>query len=86
MIQKLEEVNNSFDASTIEVIESELEKVIRDMRGRNKLINIADRTEGGWSTVEKYETCDYADDSDDGKKIRQTNTSEFAEETLSTAT
>ena len=73
MIHKLEEVKNSLDASTIEAIESEIQSIIRDIKGRNKLKNIADRTEGGWSTVEEYETCDYAEDSDDNKKIRQTN-------------
>ena len=73
MIHKLAEVKNSLDASTIEDIESEIENIIRDIKGRNKLIKIADRTEGGWSTVEEYELCDYADDSDDDKKIRQAN-------------
>ena len=73
VIHKLAEVKNSLDASTIEDIDSEIENIIRDIKGRNKLIKIADRTEGGWSTVEEYETCDYADDSDDDKKIRQAN-------------
>ena len=71
MIHKLAEVKNSLDASTIEDIESG--NIIRNIKGRNKLIKIADRTEGGWSTVEEYETCDNADDSDDDKKIRQAN-------------
>ena len=39
-----------------------------------KEIKNADRTEGGWKTVKKYETGDYADNSDDDKNIRQTNT------------
>ena len=71
VIQKLGAVKNSLDD---EDIESEIEKVIRDIKDRNKLIKNADRTEGGWSTVEKYEICDYADYSDDYKKIRQANT------------
>ena len=37
------------------------------------MIMIADRTDGGWSTVEEYETCDYADDSHNDKKRRQVN-------------
>ena len=73
MIHKLEEVKNSLDASTIEDTESEIQNIIRDIKGWNKLIKIADRTEGGWSTVEEYEKCDYAEDSDDDKKIRLAN-------------
>ena len=71
VIHKLAERKNSLDASTIEDIESG--NIIRDIKGRNKLIKIADRTEGWWSTVEEYETCDNANDSDDDKKIRQAN-------------
>ena len=73
VIHKLEEVKNSLDASPIEDIESEIENIVRDIKGRNKLIKIADRTEGWWSTVEEYETCDVAEDSDNDKKIRHAN-------------
>ena len=51
----------------------EIENIIRDIKGQNELIKIAEGTEGGWSTGEEYETCDYADDSDDDRKIRQAN-------------
>ena len=60
-------MKNSLGASTVEVIESEIEKVIWNIRGRNKLIKLADITKGGCSTLEEYETCAYADDSDDDK-------------------
>ena len=62
VIEKLGHLKCSLEESTIEDIESEIENIIRDIRSRNKLIKIADRTEGGWGTVEEYETCDYADD------------------------
>ena len=44
-------------------------KVIKDIQSRNKLIRIADKTEGGWSTVEEYQQSELADDSDDDRKI-----------------
>lgn len=74
IINKLEHVKSILEVSSIEDIEAEIDKVVTDIQGRNKLIKIADRTEGGWTTVEEYEKCDYADDSDDDKKIRQANT------------
>ena len=73
VIDKLGYLKCSLEESTIEDIESDIEKVIRDIRSRYKLMKIVDRTEGGWGTVEEYETCDYADDSDDDRKIGQAN-------------
>ena len=61
------------ESSSIEDIEGLLEGIIKDIEGRIKLIRIADKTEGGWATVEEYQTSDLAEDSDDDKKIRQAN-------------
>ena len=42
-----------------------------ELKRRNKLIKMADRSVLGWDTVAEYEADPIASDSDDGKKIRQ---------------
>lgn len=73
VLEKLESVKGSLDSVTVEDVQDSLNDIINDLQGRNKLIHIADKTEGGWSTVEEYQLHDYADNSDDDRKIRQAN-------------
>lgn len=67
-LSKLEKPNTF--AATNSIIADLKSKV----KNRNKLIRIADKSAGGWSTVREYESSDIADNSDDEKKIRQAET------------
>ncbi|MES9880155.1 MAG: hypothetical protein ABW185_04660 [Sedimenticola sp.] len=68
------ETKFSLETSTIEDIGDSLENVVKLIEHRNKLIKIADRSDGGWNTVQEYEKGDIAENSDDERKIRQADT------------
>ena len=47
-----------------------LEDVLKDIKDRNKLIRLADKSSGGWATVTEYQSDSIASDSSDEKKMR----------------
>ena len=50
------------------------------LKKRNKLIRIADKSEGGWETIDVYLSDEVAYDSEDGKKQPGPHKTEIEEE------
>ncbi|VDI02576.1 Hypothetical predicted protein [Mytilus galloprovincialis] len=66
-LQKLQKRTSAEDFVSTNLISGLILKINR----RNKLIQIADKTPAGWSTVQEYESDDLASDSEDEKPSRQ---------------
>ena len=55
-------------------VSTSLKAVISKLKKRNKLIKIADSTEGGWAVVGEYEKEQIGSNSDYCRRIRQAET------------
>ncbi|XP_033124891.1 uncharacterized protein LOC117123150 [Anneissia japonica] len=57
-------------ADAVDKVGADLNEIKKLLHRRNKLIRIADKSEGGWSVVDEYLSDELASDSDDEKRIR----------------
>jgi hypothetical protein len=70
----LEELTQSIwaiDNSKVEYARETITEVIEKIKKRNKHIEIADGSDGGWETVLEYQSNPVASDSDDETKINK---------------
>ena len=70
-LAKLEEAKSLLEIGSVRRLTKKIDEVISDIQKRNKLIRLADRSAGGWMTVQEYMPDELASDSDDSRKMRQ---------------
>ena len=73
-LAKLEEAKSLLEIGSVRRLTKKIDEVISDIQKRNKLIRLADRSAGGWMTVQEYMPDELASDSDDSRKMRQEKT------------
>ena len=70
-LAKLEEAKSLLEIGSVRRLTKKIDEVISDIQKCNKLIRLADRSAGGWMTVQEYMSDELASDSDDSRKMRQ---------------
>ena len=71
LCEELEQVDWAIDNDKIDYAKEIVSSVAEKLKRRNKLIKIADSSEGGWETVRQYESNPVASDSEDEGKINR---------------
>ena len=70
-LAKLEEAKSLLEIGSVRRLTKKIDEVISDIQKRNKLIRLADRSAGGWMTVQEYMPDELASDSDDSRKMHE---------------
>ena len=71
IVEKLLELKDLVQAGSQKRSTKIIDEIIADLDYRNKLCKLADRSPGGWKTVDEYMGDDLASDSADEKKMRK---------------
>ena len=67
----LEEVSDLLAAKQTEKAEEKVAELSKNLKRRQKIIKLADKSEAGWLAVKEYQTEELASDSEDEKRIRK---------------
>ena len=67
---QLKEVGELIKSGSKKRSSKKMDTILEDIKERNKLIRMADKSPGDWKTVKEYESDSLASDSDDERKIR----------------
>ncbi len=70
VIEYLEQANKLIASGSSVTPSPIIDKTLKELNKRNKLVKLADKSEAGWLAVDEYLADDLASDSDDDKKIR----------------
>ena len=69
LLEMVEETLDLLAHGDLRKSEKKIKAVRNELEKRNKLLKIADRSAGGWGTVEEYLSDELADDSSDDRRI-----------------
>ena len=67
----LDEVSDLLAAKQTEKAEEKVAELSKNLKRRQKIIKLADKSEAGWLAVKEYQTEELASDSEDEKRIRK---------------